>query len=354
MNQDDMDSARRPTANVARAPLQLAREPMDAVYPRDSEERMVTVRTETGHSSGLPGYEGPLPESGDLIGGQYLLGSTLGVGDSGIVFEARDTLTGETVALKTARAFSRTYKDARRRLRHEVTVLSQIDSDRVPTILQAKSEPHPWFAMTCARGESLRSLLQAGRTPTIPGALRVVVDVLDALRAVHQTGHVHRDVRPENIVYDAEHQRATLIDFGLCLRTEGVVDRWARRILPGRDSVGAAPAPYRPPEELLGQAIGPQGDIYQTGLVFWELLTRSPTYSAENLQATMRLHMDARHPPLLPSSVSLHRMLQPLISRSLAPKPRERFRTAEAFKVAALEAELSARAALDARPMSGL
>lgn len=204
--------------------------------------------TSGGGGSGPPGVDS------DLLVGRYVVGELIGRGGSGQVHLAEDRLTGGSVAVKFVRAMS---AGDQRQLRRELTALRLLDLPGVVRLLDdGIDQGQTFLVMEHLPGGMLSAL--AGPYERWAGAARTLVETLFR---VHAAGVVHRDLKPGNILLDAE-QRPVITDFGLAQGTS--VER------SGGTTEGTPR--YMPPEQWAGEPCDHRSDLYALGAVLWELL----------------------------------------------------------------------------------
>lgn len=185
-------------------------------------------------------------------------------------------------------------------------------------------------------GGSLRDRLVSGPLP-VPLALAVFRQLLSALSALHRRGLVHRDLKPGNVLFDAE-GRAVLVDFGLLspIRVRAPLLP-ADAVLPpaagqGSSRAGqiAGTAAYMAPEQARGEQVDGRADLYSLGVLLQECLSGRLPFEADDPLALAELHAHAEPPPLPPGQA----WLQPLLDGLLAKEPAERLaNTAAAAEV---------------------
>jgi len=208
--------------------------------------------------------------------GQYLLGERLGSGGMGTVYRALDLHSGAAVAVKLVHDALLTTPADRERYRREAQLGARVEHPGVVRILGSgevrardQSQPTAYLAMELVEGPTLREAMSAG--PWEPGrAAAVVASLARGLAAVHATGVVHRDVKPENV--QMSRRGPVLMDFGAA----GRVDE-TRTV---RDVLGTLG--YLPVEQARGEAPTPASDVYALGVVLFELLAgRRPFMGAD-------------------------------------------------------------------------
>ncbi|MEM1031268.1 MAG: protein kinase [Myxococcota bacterium] len=220
----------------------------------------------------------------NLIGARYQLGRTLGRGGMGAVFEAVDTSTGTTVALKrTMPAAGDTLTaEEELRFRREFHTLASLRHPRVVAAYDYGREARgAFYTMELLDGQDLKRL--APMTPT--EACRVLRDIASALAFLHTRGFVHRDLKPRN-VRCTDDGTVKLIDFGV-MATVGTAAE-----------VAGTPN-YAAPETVYGRPVDGRTDLYALGAVGYVLLTGRPPFPARTFGALR----DAWRDPLVPPSV---------------------------------------------------
>ena len=235
------------------------------------------------------GYAFEVHTVGQIVGGRYLLRELLGRGGMAEVYRARDTATDRGVAVKILRSVE--HGDAAR-FRSEAHVLSLLDHPGVVRLRGSGThEGVPYLVLDLAEGGSLAGELAAG-PPRLDRTLAVGEQVAEALAHAHRQGIVHRDVKPSNILFDAEGQ-VRVADFGIArLAGSSSLTRTGQLVGTGL---------YLAPEQVAGEPVGPEADVYSLGLVVLECVTGSPCYAGGHIEAAVaRLHRPPEVPPELP------------------------------------------------------
>ncbi|GAA2070248.1 protein kinase domain-containing protein [Actinomadura alba] len=224
-----------------------------------------------------------MPNDGkQLVAGKYRLERIVGQGGMGAVWRAHDEVLGRTVAVKevrhppgaderdTASWNARTLREARAaaRLRHPGIIA-------VHDVVQ--HDGRPWIVMEFVEGSALDALIGGGPPPAPETAARIGARVLDALRAAHAAGVVHRDVKPANILLEGD--RVVVTDFGIA-RTE---DDTA---LTRTGAVLGTPA-FMSPEQAAGRAVTPAADLWSLGATLYALVEGRPPFSGPNAAAVI-------------------------------------------------------------------
>ncbi|MBI4870740.1 MAG: serine/threonine protein kinase [Candidatus Riflebacteria bacterium] len=255
-------------------------------------------------TSGTPDSSLSAPAPGTVLEG-WTLGRLLGKGGMGCIFEARAS-TGQLGALKILAAAFAANQQAVRRFRREVQALQRLRHPRVVAILDEHLDHEPpFYGMELLRGGTLADRLGSGGAAGRPGLPLVdlpllFLDLAEALEVSHAEGVLHRDLKPQNVLFTTE-GRAKLADFGLS-RAADVTAMTATGVVLGTWA-------YMAPETLRGRPADERTDLYQLGATLFEAVTGSPPYGTEQLQAVL----NGRALPPLPSL----ELLAPDVQREL-------------------------------------
>lgn len=269
--------------------------------------------------------------------GRYHVERELGRGASATVLLARDPVAGRRVVLKRFHA-----KDVPQPALREARLLAEVRHDRIVRLLDIERvHDEVFLVLAFAEGGTARALLDREGPLQPAAALALVDDLLDALAALHAAGLVHRDVKLENVLLDAE-GRALLGDLGSA--------RFSRA--PTRDLTltgGAVLGTLATvaPEVLLGRPAIPASDTYAAGAVLYRLLTGEHYVAIEGIDVMGVHERILRDPPRLPHA-RVPAGLDAVLAKALAKRPEERFAGAPRMR-AALAAWKKGEAP-DARP----
>lgn len=272
----------------------------------------------------------------------YRLERVVGVGGTGVVFLGRPVAgDGErsVAAIKILIApWQTTERDRavfRARYQREIDVLQRLHHPHIiPILAWGDLDGEPYLVMPLFMGGSLAARI--ARTGPFP--LDQVADILDqlagALDYAHALGVIHRDLKPGNILFDAQGQ-ACLADFGIMRQYDD-----AAASLTATGQIVGTPM-YMAPEQINGRPVGSAADRYSLGLIAYEMVTGRAAFSAANPYDVMMLQV--QEPPPAPSQYrpELPLAAERVILRALAKAAGDRYPTAAAF-VQAFRAALAA------------
>ena len=280
-------------------------------------------------------------QPGEVLLGRFRITRLLGKGGMGQVFEAEDLQLGR-IALKTIRPDIANSPQAFDRFRREVQLARKVSGPQVCRIHELfvlpasdQTAATAFLTMEYLDGVTLAGRLERSGPLPRSEALGVALGICDALRAIHQHGIVHRDLKSANIMLckrDGE-MAAVVMDFGLAfheLGEEAASEASTATVISAGTAIGAiagTPA-YMAPEQFEGRPVSPATDIYALGVVLYEMLTGRQPYAADTpMGAAIRR---ARRPERA-SSVQrkLPRHWDRVIERCLEFEPEKRFASAE-------------------------
>ncbi|MEU6794541.1 protein kinase [Nonomuraea wenchangensis] len=227
------------------------------------------------------------------VSNRYRLLEPLGEGGMGVVWRAYDELLDRTVAIKEVRytgVGDERRAELNRRTIREARAAGRLDHPSVVVVHDVVEEDgRPWIVMQLVRSRSLAQVVrEQGPLPVGQVAL-IGGRVLDALRAAHATGVLHRDVKPENVLL-ADDGRVVLTDFG-------IASLEAEAGLTATGGLVGTPA-YMPPERLNGEPARPESDLWSLGATLYAAVEGEPPFKRESWAATVAAVLrDQPEPP---------------------------------------------------------
>jgi len=300
---------------------QLPAAPVESVVTPD--EALTAVVALPQAPSGQQASRQSALRPGMRFGGRYDILSVLGEGGMGVVYKARDIELDDVVALKTLRPSALVDGEQLERLKSEIRLARKITHPNVlRTFDFGEAMGLPYISMEYVRGMTLRYLLrQAGRVP-YSGALRIARQHCAGLAAAHAGGVLHRDIKPENLILESN-GNVKLMDFGIARpiqRSGGG---------PTQPGMFMGTPQYSAPEQLTGEAVDQRADLYATGVVLCEMFCGKPPFTGANTMEIYLAQMNAQS--IRPSELwpDVPKPLEAIILKCIAPKPDERYQTAE-------------------------
>src|SRR3954470_22763798 len=262
-----------------------------------------------------------------MVDGRYRAQKRLGAGGMAEVWCAEDEVLGRRVALKLLGSRFAEDPEFRERFRREAQSAAGLAHPNIVGIFdRAEWEGTPYIAMELVDGRTLKELVteRGPLPPTV--AVNFTEQILQALAYAHRRGLVHRDIKPQNVIVDAD-GTAKVADFGIA--------RAANSEMTQTGSI-VGTVQYLSPEQAQGLPVDRRSDLYSVGIVLYELLTGRVPFDAE-APVSVALKQVSEH-PVPPSQLrpGIPRALEAVVMRALEKDPARRFQSAEEF-ISALE-----------------
>jgi serine/threonine protein kinase len=209
--------------------------------------------------------------------GPYFLEEQIATGTTATIWRARDTRSGDDVAIKRFHAHLFGDRVARARMENEAKAAGRVRAQTVVSAIDVISRRDEFaLVFPFVAGVPLTERLHSDPRLTSDEAARIAADVADALAAIHAAGLVHRDVKPGNILL-GEDGRARLLDFGISRAVTDSIE--VDQALTGA-GLAIGTLPYMAPEQLAAQPAGSAIDVYALGVVLYEMLSGARPFSA--------------------------------------------------------------------------
>lgn len=255
----------------------------------------------------------------------FELGQVIGEGRFAIVYEARQSSVGRSVAVKAIRPEFAHHPEFLRRFESEARIVAGLEHPHIVPIHEFWRDPdRAYIAMRLLRGGSVADALALG--PWAPDrVVRLVGQMAAAVAAAHRSGVLHRDIKPANILLD-EDGNGYLGDFGIAKiigSTHTITDHGSP----------ATPA-YTAPEILQGLRPQPATDVYALAIVAYELLAGAHPYPATSLPAMIAQHLNDDLPSLHGSRSEIPAAVDAVLAKGAAKDPSARFDDAVEFAAA--------------------
>ena len=252
-----------------------------------------------------------------VLGGDFEVTEELARGGMGVVFRAREVELGRAVAIKVLASELGLTPRAAERFKREARMVAELEHPNiVPVYRVGQIADILFIAMKFIEGRSLGRILDTHGALTVPVVLHVLRSVARPLAYAHDRGIVHRDVKGDNILIDAD-GRVLVSDFGVALRSADVT-------LTIDGTVIGTPA-FMSPEQCSGKRAGPQSDQYSLGVVAFQMLAGRVPFDSETLAGFIQHHLLTPHPDLRAARDDVPAALLAFIDRALAKDPGDRF-----------------------------
>ncbi|HEX6100296.1 MAG TPA: serine/threonine-protein kinase [Thermoanaerobaculia bacterium] len=277
---------------------------------------------------------------GEILDNRYEIVQRLGAGGMGEVYLATHTHLGSPRVIKVVHPHISGNTDARDRFLREARAATKVHHPNVATLhdFSTLANGAHYMVWEYIDGENLAQKLRTRGTLPPREAVRLVIQTLHGLEAIHRAGIIHRDISPENLMIAREDEAVKIIDLGVAKVEDNEVSQTRTGIFVGK-------LRYAAPEQLgfmpEDEKIDARADVYATAMVLVELLTGRPPYEAKSPHEYFILH--ASQAPMktveLPAELPGSAALQAVVAKALARNRNERYASAREFAHALEEIE---------------
>ena len=270
-----------------------------------------------------PGAESDTLDIGTVLAARYEILKLLGQGGMGAVYKARDTELDRIVAIKLIRPELAKNPEVLRRFKQELILARQVTHRNVIRIFDlGQADGFKFITMEYLEGQDLREVLREKGKLTPEEAARIILQICGALEAAHGEGVIHRDLKPQNIMMDAN-GRAYVMDFGIARSA----------YLPGMTQTGAlvGTPEYMSPEQAKGEKLGVQSDLFSLAVILHELVIGQSPYYSETPLATLWKRLQEKAKPLCEIDPTIPKAFSDIVEKALEIEPENRFATAHEF-----------------------
>lgn len=266
-----------------------------------------------------------------LVSGRYQLVGELGRGSGAVVYDALDQKLARQVTVKLLDPEVAADPALRGRFEQQARKAALLVHPNVAAVLDAgftvqAGREHPFVVMEPVGARTLRYLL-AAESPLGPArAVRLARQVAAGLEYAHRRGVLHADVKPENVLIDTAGEQAKLVDFSLSFVS-------ARTGVVTAETIGRRAA-YLAPEQVRGEPVTAQSDVYGLGVVLYEMVTGRPPFTGPTPQRTAERRVKEMPRPAGNFEPSIPADLEAVVARAIERDPTSRWPTMADFAAA--------------------
>ena len=275
---------------------------------------------------------------GDVLDGRYRIDSLIAVGGMGAVYAGTHLLLHKRIAVKVLRADLQSKQTMVERFQREAIAASAIGHENIVSVtdMGRSSDGIAYLVMELLTGQNLADLIEVDAPLNAELACDIALEILSGIAAAHHAGIVHRDLKPENIYLSHRplgRDRVKILDFGVSRLTSGTQPTPDVRLTTTGMIMGTPR--YMSPEQARGETtITHATDIYATGVILYEMLSREVPYGAHNYNVLVHKILSAETVPLAQHRPDLPPALVAAVDKAMALDPFDRYTTAEEFGIA--------------------
>lgn len=257
---------------------------------------------------------------GMIFAERYQLNDFIGQGGMSLVYRAVDIRTGHSVAVKILRSEFNRDKEFLERFQREAQAASLMNHHNLVNLLDVGVEgDYRYLVLEYVNGSTLKDIIhQRGRLSYVT-AIDITVRILSALQHAHANGIIHRDIKPQNVLIDAE-GHVKVSDFGIARMTGGAT-------IAKKDTVVGS-VHYSSPEQAAGDVVEATSDLYSTGVVLYEMLTGRVPFTGDTPVAIAMQHLQADPPPITDFAPDTPPAVTAVVMKAMAKDPSQRFQSA--------------------------
>jgi eukaryotic-like serine/threonine-protein kinase len=254
---------------------------------------------------------------GTVLSGRYRLEAKLGSGGMSTVYLARDTTLDRPVAVKVMHREMSEQADQLERFRQEARAVAKLSHPNVVAVIDAGEDGgYPYIVFEYVEGETLKARINRVGALDTQEALAYAIEIGRGLTVAHARNMVHRDIKPQNVLIDAE-GRAKLTDFGISRQLEQDGMTATGRVLGTTD--------YVAPEQAMGRGADKRSDIYSLGVVLYEMLTGEVPFEADSQVGVAMKHVNEELPDVQALRPELSAASALVVERATAKDPTKRY-----------------------------
>jgi hypothetical protein len=268
------------------------------------------------------------------LGHQYEVESEVGRGGMSVVYRARDIRLNRIVAIKVLPPELAYDPAIRTRFTREAQTSAQLSHAHIVPIYDVgERQGIAYFVMALVSGGNLAALLAREPRQPIEEVRRLLCEIADALAYAHIRGVIHRDIKPDNILLDADSGRAIVTDFGIARAIEA-----GTRLTITGNALGTPQ--YMSPEQAVGEReVDGRSDIYSLGVLAYQMVTGRLPFTGGNTMALLLKHVNERPLPIVDLRPDAPKPLRDAIERALMKAPEDRWPTAASMRQALMSDE---------------
>lgn len=262
---------------------------------------------------------------GRRLSGRYEVISKIGEGGMAIVYKARDLILDRIVAVKVLRSEFSHDNDFIRRFRREAESVASLSHPNIVSIYDIGEEEQCYFiVMEYVEGVTLKTFIKDFQPVPLETIVYIMEQVALAIGHAHDYGIVHRDIKPHNILVDANDQ-VKVTDFGIALAVTSATMTYTNAIL--------GSAHYLSPEQAKGGKATEKSDIYALGIVLYECLTGRLPFAGSSPVSVALMHLNETVPRVHEFRSDVPQSMENIVIKAMAKNPNHRYNSVKEFLI---------------------
>ena len=258
-----------------------------------------------------------------IIGNRYQIMESIGTGGMAEVYKAFDTFLNREVAVKILRAQYTDDEGFVSRFRQEAQSAARLIHPNIVNVYDVGRDDDSYYIiMEYVKGRTLKELISAEGALDPMTAVIIAHGIASALKHAHSRGIIHCDIKPHNILLD-ENNNPKVADFGIARAITAATMTYTASV------VGSVH--YLSPEQVRGEKVSAQSDLYSLGILLFEMLTGCLPYTAETPVAVALMHVRERMPLVREVNSNVPLVLEKIVAKALAKDKEERYASADEF-----------------------
>ncbi|MBI5030712.1 MAG: serine/threonine-protein kinase [Chloroflexi bacterium] len=251
--------------------------------------------------------------------GPYKITEYIAQGGMATIFKAYQPTLDRYVALKVIHPALKEYQSFVARLKREAAIIAKLNHPNIVSVYDfGQADGLPYLVLQFVEGRTLKDVLREEKLSS-QQILNIIRPVANALSFAHDHGVLHRDVKPSNILINAE-GHVYLTDFGLARITQSGESTLSQDLMVGSPQ-------YISPEQARGENVNASTDIYSLGVVMYEMFTRRVPFQGDTPYATILAHIGNPPPPPRSINPQIRPVVEQVLLKALAKEPKDRYRS---------------------------
>lgn len=260
-----------------------------------------------------------------ILSNRYVLSEVIGTGGMAVVYRAWDRVNLREVAVKVLRSEFNADDDFVRRFNHEAHAASQMSHENIVNMYDVGQDGDMrYIVMEYVKGRTLKDLIRQTEKLKPQRAVQMTLRILAAVDHAHKSHIVHRDIKPQNILVDAE-GNVKVADFGIARATNANT----QTLNDGESVLGSVH--YFSPEQASGQVADEKSDLYSVGVVLYEMITGQVPFDGDSAVAVALKHVQEQPKSTRSIDPEISRGLDEVVMKSLEKDADKRYQSAAQF-----------------------